>query len=128
MKRSAVGLLTLLTLAPIAEGVDPKSVLFCEILAHPEGHMGRRVIVHGAVVHYEHGTYLVATPPCDQGHSGIPIQGTFAAAYGKGVKVLATVEGELVISKVGIPQFTQTPYLAFSAKKVRYEGPQGKSK
>jgi hypothetical protein len=133
MKRAAVAILTLLTLAPIAEGVGPKPILLCEVLAHPDEHMGEPVIVRGTVAQYEHGGFLEAMPPCEQEHFGIPIQGTDTAAYfaaggRKGVRVLAIVEGELVMSRVGMPQFTQTPYLAFSAKNVKYERPRNKLK
>jgi hypothetical protein len=37
-------------------------------------------------------------------------------------KVPATIEGELVMSKIGVPfSVSKTPYVAFSATRVHYE-------
>jgi hypothetical protein len=131
MNRTVVAILICLTTARLGRGADPKAVSLCEVIVHPEAHMGERVVVYGMVVQYEHGRYLVAVPPCDQDHSGILVQGTdsgsyFAAGGGKGKGVMAIVEGKFVMSSEGVPKFVKTPFLAFSAKKVRYERPQNK--
>jgi hypothetical protein len=134
MNRATAALLTCLTLTPIAEGIDPKAISLCELLAHPEEHMGERVVVHGTIVQYEHGRYLVAIPRCDQEPSGVPVHNTDTQTYfgvggRKGVGVPATVDGQLVMAQAtrGINS-VKGPYVAFSAKKVRYEWPQNKPK
>ena len=105
---------------------EPKTVPLCAVLGHPNEHMAEYVVVRGTIEQLEHGTYLFAVSPCDQKHSGILIQGIDPRAYRaaggrKGIGVPATVEGELVMSKEGVPEFIKAPYLAFSARRVRYE-------
>src|SRR5258708_5355983 len=89
---------------------ESKQMSLCVIVSHPNEHMGEYVVVRGTMEQLEHGVYLFAGSPCDEKHSGILIQGTDKNAYRaaggrKGIGVLATVEGELVMSKEGVPEF-----------------------
>src|SRR5438477_5141868 len=90
--------------------------------------MGKHIVVRGIVEELEHGTYIRASPKCAEGPSAIfmsvPDMMSYNAAGGrKDHGITATVTGELVMSHVGVPQFVKKPYLAISARAVRYERP-----
>lgn len=94
---------------------DPKPIPLCAVLGHPNERMEEHVVVRGTIEQLEHGVYLFAVPPCDQKPTAIIIQGTDPQAYRaaggrKGVGVQATVDGELVMSKTGVPEYIKTPY------------------
>jgi len=129
MKCAAIGILSCVALAQGAP--TPKSL--CELITHADRHMGKRVVVQGDIQRLEHGTYLVSPKKCEGEHSWILIQDIDWAAHSAaggsgGVRVPATVEGELIMSRLGVPEFIKTPYLALSAKRVQYRKSQPKSK
>lgn len=68
-------------------------------------------------------------PRCDQGPSAITVQIGDSASYfaaggqkGKGVPAIADGNLEMVEAK-GRPKYVKSPYLAFLAKRVKYERP-----
>ena len=78
--------------------------LVCEVLKNSSEYVGRRFTFRGVVTSYEHGMYLVPYPDCAE-HQAIsvwdfPFHSYLKAGGAKGVGVLATVDGKIVLRDI----------------------------
>jgi hypothetical protein len=109
------------------EARPPLSV--CDVLDNQAAYLKKTVTVRGKVISYEHGAFLAATVPCEGPDTGVRLEdidlaGYFAAGGHKGIGVLATVEGKLVMSDRHARGKPATPHLALSVSGILYEKPQ----
>jgi hypothetical protein len=98
-------------MASPAEG--PKPVDICEVLKQMPKYTDQSVTIHGAVVRWEHGAYLVSVKECGPTeYSGIRIENLppNPKISGKGIKHPAIVEGRLSISTRPLPRWSGKPY------------------
>jgi hypothetical protein len=84
----------------------PNEPAVCEVLKHAAEYVGRHFTFTGVVTSYEHGAYFVPYPPC-AGQQAIRVQDFPWGAYrsaggGKGLGLLATVNGKIVVRPTAV--------------------------
>jgi len=85
--RDAITLLVILPIALVASPTDgpSKPVDICEVLKQIPKYTDQSVAIHGAVVRWEHGAYLVSVKECGPTeYSGIRIENLPPRISGKG--------------------------------------------